>query len=294
VPDPDSGDSHFTEYLNSESLVVSQGFVEPSVADDSKDQRYQFERLGYYWQDPEDSDQDHLVFNQIVPLRDTWAEDEEETESQAEIERKRREREREKERQRARSRAGERDLFADLTSDQRQRAEKYLTKLKLSREDAALIAREEDVAHFFEKTLETYEAPEVVAKWIVNSLIRVLKETSLEDLPFGPEKFGRFISLVDEGVINSRAADEVFETMVAEGSDPELIVDQKGLRQIEDTEALDSVIEEILEQNPGQVGQYRNGKKALLGFFMGQVMKKTKGAANPSLAKELLIERLES
>ena len=291
VARPDSGDRDYMDFLNPDSLTIRQGYVEPSVLDDPADQRYQFERVGYFWQDPEDSSPDALVFNQIVQLRDTWAE-REEAERQAELERQRREKEREKERQRERSREGQGDPADDLTPEQHDRFREYREEFQLDHEDAAVIAREDELSEFFESALREYHAPLAVANWIVNRLMGVRKQIPLDDLLFGPEQFGRLVSLLEEEVITSRAADEVFEAMVESGGEPGDIVDQKGLRQISDEDALEPVIGEVMEEHPEEVAQYRAGKEALIGFFMGQVMQKTGGSANPKLAKQLLREKL--
>ena len=292
VPAPDDGDDDFKTHLNPDSLNVVDGFIEPSVADDPADTRYQFEREGYFWRDPEDSSADALVFNQIVPLRDPWAEREAKAEK-AEMERKRREKEREKARQRERSLAGTRDPVELLADDQRARFERYRDELNLDKEDAAIIAGTDALADFFEAALDTHDAPQPVANWVVNELMRVVKERSVEELPFDAANFGTLVSLVDDGVINSRAAREVFEEMLASGRDPETIVDEEGLRQIEDESALAEAVSEVLEDNPDEVERYRSGEHKLLGFFMGQVMRATQGTANPELAREVLQEKLE-
>ncbi len=292
VANPEGGEGEFTEFLNPESLEVREGFIEPSGADDPDDQRYQLERVGYFWCDPESAGPERLVFNQIVPLRDTWAE-QEEAERQAEIERQRREKEREKERQRERSEAGQRDPMEDLTSEQKERFRHYREELGLDYEDAAIIAREDEVADFFEEALNTHNNPQALSNWIVNRLLGVRKEIRLYDLPFDAQQFARLVELLDEEVISSGAADRVFERMVAEGENPETVVDREELRQIEDTEALEPIVEEIMASHPEEVKRYRSGKKGLLGFFMGQIMQKTGGSANPALAKNLLSRKLD-
>lgn len=293
VADPDGGEEDYHTYLNAESLVEERGYVEPSVTGDDADQRYQLERVGYFWQDPEESGDDGLVFNEIVELRDSWAE-QEEAERQAELERQRREKELEKERQRQRSRQGQGDPAQGLTGEQQNRFRDYMDKLGLDREDAAVIARDDELAGFFESALETHPGAESVANWIVNRLMGVRKEVPLDQLPFGPAEFGRLISLLDEEVISSRGADEVFDQMTREGGDPDAIVDERDLRQIDDTGELEPVIDQVLERNPDEVEQYRQGKKALLGFFMGQIMQQTGGSANPELAKALLQQKLDT
>ncbi len=292
VPDPDGGDDDFKTHLNPGSLNVVDGFVEPSVAGDPADARYQFEREGYFWRDPEDASEDALIFNQIVPLRDTWAEREAAAEK-AEMERKRREKEREKARQRERSMAGERDPVELLSANQRPRFERYRDALGLDAEDAAIIAGTDAVADFFEAALQTHDAPQPVANWVVNELMRVVKEHPVETLPFDAGQFGALVGLVDEDVITSRAAREVFEEMRASGRDPKTIVDEKGLRQIEDESALAGVVDDVLDENPDEVERYRSGERKLLGFFMGQVMRATQGTANPELARDVLQEKLE-
>jgi glutaminyl-tRNA synthetase len=291
VSDPDERDEPFVEFLNEESLVVTEGYVEPSVADDPSDQRYQFERIGYFWQDPEESTPDRLIYNQIVTLRDTWAE-QEEIARQEEMERRRREKEREKERHRQRSIEGLKDPAEDLSAEERKRFEVYVDEYGLDRGDAAVIAGKEAMADFFETSLQTHESPETVSNWIVNDLMRVLKKTPIDELPFGPSQFAAFVALVDDEVISTRAADEVFEQMIETGADPEAIVDEQGLRQVDDADALEPVVEKVIENNPEQVEQYRGGKEGLLGFFMGQVMGETGGTANPQLAKDLLQKKL--
>jgi len=114
VADPEAGDEDYLSHLNPDSLVFTHGFVEPGITENVNAKRYQFERIGYFWPDPKESSPDDLIFNQIVSLRDTWAE-QEEADRKAEVERQRREKEQEKERQRKRSSAGQRDPVEDLS-----------------------------------------------------------------------------------------------------------------------------------------------------------------------------------
>lgn len=289
---PESGDGDFMDHLNPNSLETKTGYIEPSVADDNPETRYQFERVGYFWRDQEDSTPENLIFNQIISLRDTWAE-QDEAERAAEIERLRQEKEREKELQRQRSQAGDRDLVEDLTTKQRGRFQEYVEDYGLNRDDAALIARDDELSEFFEKVNETYETPTLTANWIVNQLMAVMKDQSLGDLLFGAGEFAQLMRLIDEEAITSSGAGEVFEILVNEGGEPESIVDEKGLRQVDDTAVLAAVVEQILQANPDEVARYKDGNTNLLGFFMGQVMRETTGAANPEIAKQLLQEKLE-
>jgi aspartyl-tRNA(Asn)/glutamyl-tRNA(Gln) amidotransferase subunit B len=100
------------------------------------------------------------------------------------------------------------------------------------------------------------------------------------------------VELVEEGEISTRAADDVFETMVRTGEDPEDVVDERNLRKVGDEDELQPVIEEIIEQNPDQVEEFKQGKEGVIDYFVGQVMQKTGGSADPSLTKELLKNEL--
>ncbi|MBS1272150.1 MAG: Glutamine--tRNA ligase [Candidatus Marinimicrobia bacterium] len=291
--DPESGDEDFTEHLNPGSLTVVRGYVEPDVREHPTDERFQFERIGYFWQDPDESTPDHLIFNQIVPLRDTWTE-KEGTESQAEIEQKRRERELEKQRQRERSSAGDRYPWEDLSGSQRVTFQRYVDEYSLDRENAAIIARDDDLSGFFEEALTAYENASAVAKWMVNKLLAVHKETPVNQMKVSPEQFGAYVEMISTDVISTRAADDVFDEMLETGDDPSDIVEREGLQQVSDEGALEPVIEKILADNPDKVERYRDGQKGLLGFFMGQVMRETGGTANPELTKEILSQMLNN
>ena len=293
IPAPDEQDEDFTHYLNPDSLITLEGVIEPSIVDDPADTRYQFERQGYFWQDPEDSSLDELVFNQIVPLYDQWAKIEQEREKKA-MEKRRREKQKRKELQRKRSMEAQRDPVEELTRSQRVRFDRYQDAFSLDRRDAALLAGDDNLAAFYETVLDHYEEPESVANWIINELMRALKDMSLGDLPFGAEEFAQLVQLVDKGVVSSQGGQQVLETMVEQGGAPEEIVDELDLRQIDDASELETIVEDVIDSNTSEVERYRSGEKRLLGFFMGEVMRATDGTANPDLARKLLQEGLET
>ncbi len=301
VPAPDEGEKEYKAHLNPASLVVTRGVAEPAVRDHPAGTRFQFERQGYFWPDPEDSQPEAhrkgmthegpLVFNQIVPLRDPWAETSDA--EHVDIDARRREKECEKERQRSLAREQtRRDPAAHLDEAARARYERFRDAQGLDPDDAALLADDAALSGFFEEALSAYDAPQPVANWTLNELLRELKDRPLGALPFGPEAFGRLVALADEGVISSRAARKVFDEMLAQGGDPEQIVEEKGLRQIDDAEALQAVVDEVVAAHPDEAARYRGGKEGLIGFFMGQVMRATRGKASPELTRELLRERL--
>ncbi len=293
VPDPDARDDHFTEFINPDSLNVRKGILEPAVRDLAPGTRVQFERQGYFWPDPDDSTPDSIVYNQIVPLRDPWSEDEDDL-TKEELERRRREKEKQKQRQRERSLEGKTDPVEYLDDEQRDRFDQYREDLGLAHNDAATIAGDDALADFFESALERYDAPAPLANWTVNELLGELEGHSVADLPFGPAAFADLVHLVDTDVVSNRGAHEVFDVLLDDGGDPEAIVDARDLRQVDDTEALRPTVQAVLDEHPDEVARYRDGKTSLIGFFMGQVMEATSGAANPELARSLLQDELRT
>src|SRR5690606_16869441 len=134
----------------------------------------------------------------------------------------------------------------------------------------------------------------LAANWIVNELPREVGETPLDQLAFDAPQFAAFLKLVENDQINSSAARDVLAVLVAEGGDPDAIIDARGLRQISDSAELERIIADVVEANPDKVEAYRGGKTGLLGFFVGQVMGRSGGRANPQMVRSLLEERLQT
>jgi glutaminyl-tRNA synthetase len=290
VPAPDDGDTDFHEHLNPESLTIQQGFVEPSIRDFDTGQRFQFERNGYFWQDPEDSSPDARVFNQIVPLRDTWTDDEEDVD----LEEKRKEKEAIKRRNRERSIANKKDHVETLEQHERVRFVRFRDDLGVTSDDAAILAGSDDLAAFFTGTVDAGASPQLAANWIVNELMGYLKERTTDDLPFGAKTFASLLHLVANEDVSSSGARTVLDVMIESGGEPETIVDERDLRQIDDETQLRYVVQAVIEDHPDETERYRSGKKGLIGFFMGQIMQRTGGSANPETARELVQEELEN
>jgi glutaminyl-tRNA synthetase len=288
-----------TVYLNPDSLVVVRAKVEPSIASDASDTRYQFERTGYFWRDPVDGVDGELIFNRIVALKDTWARKEvpgagdappaggavpsDRNGSQGG--------ERAPSRPSAPTRAGDAARRArELTPEMVQRFERYRSEFGVIDEHAELLASSPE---FFEAALAEHHDATAVASWIVVDLRGLLGDRTLSNLPFGGAAIGRLAALVDSGRISRRAAKDVLARMVEIGGEPEALVAAMGLEKVSDSEALGAIIESVLSGRPDKVAEYRGGKKGLIGFFVGEVMKQTGGAADPAKAKLLLSERLE-
>ncbi|MGI9179839.1 MAG: glutamine--tRNA ligase/YqeY domain fusion protein [Longimicrobiaceae bacterium] len=312
VPNPEEGDD-FKEFLNPQSLVVVEDArVEPSVANDPPGWRYQFERQGYFCSDIVDSKPGSLVFNRTVTLRDTWAKVAQRphpltpsptrgegeagsagASSGAAVQSPLPPWERGGEPKRAGVRASEPTRVA-RAPELEARLERYVRELELSEYEAEILTRDAGIADLFEATIGDGVAPKSVANWIINDLLTELKTHGITALNFDAGDLRRLIALVEEGTISSSAGKEVLAELVEKGGDPAEIVEQRGLKQISDPEELGRVVEAVLAANADKVAAYRAGKTGLLGFFMGQVMGRTKGRANPELAKEMLESRLQA
>ena len=292
--DPDLSGEALEPLLNPESLVVRRGFVEPSVRGDAPDARYQFERQGYFWRDPVDGRGETLVFNRIVTLKDTWekrkdAADQDDAAAAADGDRPPRE-----DHRRPPAKAGEApDPVEALTEDQLSVFERYHAELGLPRDDAALIAADPRLAGFFEESMQHHGSPQALANWIVNELMRELKDRKLEGIPIGAADLAQLVALIDRGTINKRIGKEVFAEMAESGRSPREIVERKGLEQLTDEAQIRSIVDRVVAEHPDEVATYRAGKTGLAGYFIGQVMKETRGRANPQLVRELVGLALE-
>lgn len=292
--------------VNPESIrVIAGAKIEPSVENDPADTRYQFERTGYFWRDPVDGVEGRLVFNRIVPLKDSWgrkistsssASQEsvsspevlqvsgDPSTSSGSVEPPPGGRPAVSE-QRAAARVADPSLAA--------RFERYTTELGLSAEHADLLSASHATGDFFEAALEAHSEPSEVAAWTVTDLRGLRGDRALAELPFGGEALGSLAALVASGRVSRRAAKDVLARMVEQGGAPADLVAEMGLEQVDDREALQPAIDQVLEAWPDKVDDYRAGKKNLIGLFVGEVMKATRGAADPKAVRDLLTENLE-
>ncbi len=292
VPDPDDTED-FKACLNPESLViVGTALVEPSVARDPAETRYQFERLGYFWRDPEDSAEEKLVFNRIVTLRDTWTKQAAEPEPAtvggqtqtpaAAAEPAKREKG---------GGAAERRVEPSRSPGLEARRRRYVSDLGVGEVEAEVVTRGEESADFFEAALGRGASPRAVANWLVHELPREAGDRALDTLPFSGAELGRLAALAEDATLSSSAARQVLAEMVTTGDDPEGIVARLGLRQISDPAILAPIVAAAIEGNPGKAAEYRGGRLGLLGFFVGRVMER-ESRANPEVVKRLLQEHL--
>lgn len=161
----------------------------------------------------------------------------------------------------------------------------------LSDYDAQLLCQEKALADFFEQACEHYpKSPKKIANWVISELLHFLKEAHqiIEKSPVTPKSIAELVKLIEEDVISGKIGKEIFIEMYDHGTSPLEIVDTKNLRQTSDTSQLEEIIQRIVAQNPSEVAQLKSGRDRMMGFFVGQVMKETGGAANPKLTSELV------
>jgi glutaminyl-tRNA synthetase len=306
LPEGSDADVSVTERFDPASLEIVQGAkVEPSVASDDPDTRYQFERTGYFWRDPVDGRGDALVFNRIVELKSTYhelraaagrievrGEDVELVVSRGD-----------------RAGAGQGgpsnakrpprpsiDRVAAREADTRlaARYDAFVDDRGVSPELADVLAESHATADFFDAAVAEHDDPGGVAAWIVNDLRGLAEDASFDELPFGGDALGRLVSMVGDGTVSRIAAKDVLSRMVEDGGDPVRLVEEMGLEKVSDAGALGALVDGVLADWPEKVEEYRAGNANLIGLFVGQVMKASGGAADPKAARSLIETRLEA
>ncbi|HLG21378.1 MAG TPA: Asp-tRNA(Asn)/Glu-tRNA(Gln) amidotransferase subunit GatB, partial [Candidatus Manganitrophaceae bacterium] len=172
--------------------------------------------------------------------------------------------------------------------------ERFVREYQIPEYDAVILTSSQALADFYEKTVASYPKPKVVSNWVMGDLLRDLKSENkeIEEAILRPEQLAKMLQLIDAGTISGKIAKTVFEEMYKTGADPEQIVREKGLTQVSDEAELEKVISEVIAAHPDEAEGYRAGKEKLIGFFVGQVMKRSGGKAHPGKVNELLKQKL--
>ncbi|MFO7264252.1 MAG: aspartyl/glutamyl-tRNA amidotransferase subunit B [Bacillaceae bacterium G1] len=175
------------------------------------------------------------------------------------------------------------------------RKERYVREYGLPEYDAGVLTASKKLADYFEAAVATGAEPKSVSNWVMVELLGYMNKHNLEieQVKMTPQHLGTMIQMIEKGTISGKIAKTVFADMLESGKDPETIVKEKGLVQISDEGALREIVQKVIENNPQSVSDYLNGKDRALGFLVGQVMKETKGKANPQLVNKLLVEALK-
>jgi aspartyl-tRNA(Asn)/glutamyl-tRNA(Gln) amidotransferase subunit B len=175
-----------------------------------------------------------------------------------------------------------------------ERKKRFVEEYGLPEYDAGVVTSSKKLADFFEACVEKFGSPKEVSNWVMGELMRLLNANNmeLEDSPVTPGGLVRILELVKEGTISGKIAKQVFEEMFNTGETPDAIIKKKNLVQISDSGELEGIIASVMENNPKSVEDYRSGKKQALKYLVGQVMKETKGKANPQLVNDILQKKL--
>jgi aspartyl-tRNA(Asn)/glutamyl-tRNA(Gln) amidotransferase subunit B len=177
-----------------------------------------------------------------------------------------------------------------------ERMERFQKEYGLPEYDSAVLTVDKALANFFEDSVKASENAKATSNWIMGDFLKNLKESemSVEDVKFSPEDLGLMIKLIDKGDISGKMGKAVFSEMWETGKSPKKIVESKGLSQISDPSAVQAIVDKVVSSHPEQLKQYQDGKNKLFGFFVGQVMKESKGQANPEMVNKFLMERLKT
>jgi glutaminyl-tRNA synthetase len=292
-PAPDERED-FLQALNPASLVETEGYVEPSVADGSPETRYQFERLGYFWQDPVDSRPGALVFNRIVPLKDPWAR------RQAPGDRNQGAGDRGRRTEgdgpsatihRMPPAVAPRDPASGLAEEQRARYDALVAR-GAGEEEAAVLAADDALGRLFESIVAAFDRAREAAVLLVHDLRPALGERPVEASRATATALAEVLALVEAGTLTRKAAGEVAAALVEEGGDAASIVTARGLAAVRDEAALAPAVEAVLAEHPAEVARYRAGETRLLGFFTGQALRHAGKGADAKRVQALLRERL--
>ena len=266
------------EDLNPNSLqIIKNALIEPAVISEKPDERFQFERQGYFFADPIDYTDEKPVFNKIVGLKDSYS-------------KKKKERKATKKQQEKKVQIdGE---VAPMSKAEEALFQKYTQELQLNNEVANTLARDEKLSSFYQEALDVLNSPVNLANIVSNEVAREMKEKQADGLQFSAAQIAQLIVMVDDETISNKIAKQVFEEMAKSGENPKKIVEKKGLIQISDPEKITPIIDEIIAKNPDNVEKFKAGNTKLLGFFVGQVLKATGGKANPKVVNQLISEKL--
>ena len=172
--------------------------------------------------------------------------------------------------------------------------QRFMQDYGLSAYDAGVLVAEQETSGFYEKVVTSSGDAKLAANWVITELFGQLNNAGkdIADSPVSAAALGKMIARIKDGTISGRIAKDVFAEMCETGKDADAIIEEKGLKQVSDTGAIEKVIDEVIAANQDKVAEYKSGKDKLFGFFVGQVMKASQGKANPGMVNELLKSKL--
>jgi glutaminyl-tRNA synthetase len=286
VEAPDA-EGDFLSALNPGSLALARGArVEPALAAAKPGDRFQFLRQGYFFVDPVDSRPGAPIFNRTISLKDTWAA---KAAPKDEARRGRPERPAQ-----AAPRASRAEQRAAAHAADPRLAERFarLRAQGLSEDEADAVAGQAEVVAYFDAAVGVSGAPRTAARWLANDLLGLASGRALAELPLSPAAFGRFVALVEQGRLTPAAGKTLLAEVAASGGEPEARMRALGLEKKDDRSAVEAAVGRALAAHPAEAARFRAGERKLLGVLVGAAMKAAGGAADASLVRKVLEERL--
>jgi aspartyl-tRNA(Asn)/glutamyl-tRNA(Gln) amidotransferase subunit B len=173
--------------------------------------------------------------------------------------------------------------------------ERFVREYGIPRYDAEVLSAERAVAEYYDECVQLHGNGKICSNWVMGEVLRAIKENgiAIEQSPVTPSMLAGVLKRIDDKTISGKIAKTIFDEMWKTGKVADVVIEEKGLKQVTDAGAIEKIINEVLAENPNQVEQYRGGKDKLFGFFVGQVMKASKGKANPAAVNELLKKKLQ-
>lgn len=282
----------FIESLNPDSLsVISGARAEASLADHNAIGPYQFERVGYFVHDSKESTSSKPVFNRIVSLRDSWAKTTSAKSNKSNQASQTSKSERAKTRPAKKSKSEIRDSIRAKQPELASAYTRFKNELKIDAKDADVLSGANDLAALFESIVKQGGDAKAVAKLLLNELPQE-SDTYQTNMAANPEHVVSLIAMGDADAISAASMRLIFAELLTRNDSPQTIAKEKGLEQSFDEQAVHTAIDRIMSENPDKVKAYKEGKTALLGFFMGQTMKQCGANANAKQVKDLLSKKL--
>lgn len=188
------------------------------------------------------------------------------------------------------------DLQKHLPELRDAKRKRFVSDYSLPEYDAGVLAADKNVANYFETCCKAHNAPKAFSNWIMTYLLAELKDedSDINDLAIKPEHLVELVKVIEDGKINQNIAKKVFRDMLETSKTPGAIIKEKGLEVVSDSGALEGYIDEVIAENPGPAGEYKEGKDKALNFLLGQVMRKSKGQAEPGQVREIFDKKLRS
>jgi aspartyl-tRNA(Asn)/glutamyl-tRNA(Gln) amidotransferase subunit B len=174
-----------------------------------------------------------------------------------------------------------------------EKRERFVDSYGLREYDAQVLTATREISEYFERAAKAAGDPRMAANWVTGDLLGALKGREISESPVSPEQLGQLVGFIAKGEISGKMGKDIFAKMFETGESAGTIIDREGLRQISDTGVLEKIVDDVIAASPKQVEQYKAGKTGVIGYLVGQVMKLSKGQANPAAVNELLKAKLE-